>query len=79
MSMLVFIQSVRSMMWPPLTASPMYWLSRMTTSAPCLAAKSVKIWSCHSPMGTQRTSTLAAGEALGQVGESLAWLPNQTR
>src|SRR5438270_6407372 len=62
--MLVFIQSVRSTTWPPLTASPMYWLSRMTMSAPPLAAKSVKIWSCHWAMGTQRTSTSAPGNFL---------------
>src|SRR6476661_4755332 len=62
--MLVFIQSVRSTTWPPLTASPIYWLSRITMSAPPLAAKSVKIWSCHWAMGTQRTSTSAPGNFL---------------
>src|SRR5690349_16902112 len=50
------------MIWPPLTASPMNWLSRMTISAPPLAAKSVKIWSCHWAMGTQRTSTVPPGK-----------------
>src|SRR4051812_30090574 len=59
--MLPFIQSVSSIMWPPLTASPMNWLSSITTSAPPLAAKSVKIWSCHWAMGTQRTSTEPPG------------------
>src|SRR5262249_49805581 len=48
------------MMWPPLTASPMNWLSRMVISAPPLAAKSVKIWSCHCAIGTQRTWTVAS-------------------
>src|SRR3954463_2634079 len=59
--MLLFIQSVSSIMWPPLTASPMNWLSSITTSAPPLAAKSVNIWSCHWAMGTQRTSTEPPG------------------
>src|SRR5947209_11076628 len=62
--MLVFIQSVRSMMWPPLTASPMNWLSSMVISAPPLAAKSVKIWSCHWAIGTQRTVTAPPGKFL---------------
>src|SRR5581483_5938887 len=46
-SMFFCAKSVKSMMWPPATPSPIHWLSRIGKSAPPLAANSVKILSCH--------------------------------
>src|SRR6201999_4348935 len=64
-SMFFFTKSVMSTMLPLVTASPMFWESRIGMSKLVLrAANCVKIASCHCAFGTTLTFTVTFGRVL---------------